>query len=274
VTSGRLNVEGETTAGEDGAEIDVKNSGQLWMEDYRDDDELDIDIDGGRFANQGFFEGLLDIHVTDGQVLLGVDDAVMELNDGSRLTIEGDEAKVGFDGEAGGVSVLRMEAGSELRMIADDTGFSTIEEFRSGALETENDEPDVLSAFDMGEGTLLIDVTAIAGGDAREEVLVETDEIVGMFDGVEFVGLGDDQDATLTVDYENDKVTVSLGTAKSGTGEVNIATVGSMMNNMDDAEIWNALTEGKDTYLEDAEEAPVPSKSDTLEDDDHDAAAA
>jgi hypothetical protein len=32
----------------------------------------------------------------------------------------------------GGVSVLRMETGSELRMIADGSGFTTIEEFRSG----------------------------------------------------------------------------------------------------------------------------------------------
>jgi hypothetical protein len=50
------------------------------------------------------------MHVTDGQALLGVD-AVMELGR-QRLTIHGDDAKVGFDGETGGVSVLRMEAGS------------------------------------------------------------------------------------------------------------------------------------------------------------------
>jgi hypothetical protein len=88
-------------------------------------------------------------------------------------------------------------------MIADGTGFGTIGEFRSGAHA--NDTPDVLSAFDMGEGTLLIDIGAIAGGAAREEVLVDTDEIVGMFDDVEFIGLGANQDATLTVDYESDR---------------------------------------------------------------------
>jgi hypothetical protein len=53
-----------------------------------------------------------------------------------------------------------------------------------------NDTPDVLSAFDMGEGTLLVDVGAIAGGGARsEEVLIDTDQVVGMFDDVEFIGL-------------------------------------------------------------------------------------
>jgi hypothetical protein len=149
-----------------GAEIDIDDAGQIWVENYGDGDGLDIDMDGGRFANTGFFDGLLDMHITDGQALLGVDDAVMELGKGSVLTIEGDDAKVGFDGEAGGVSVLRMEAGSELRMIADGGGFTTIEEFRSGAHV--NDTPDVLSAFDMGEGTLLIDIGAIAGGGARE----------------------------------------------------------------------------------------------------------
>jgi hypothetical protein len=109
-------------------------------------------------------------------------------------------------------------------MIADGGGFSTIEEFRSGAHE--NDTPDVLSAFDMGEGTLLIDIGAIAGGGAREEVLVDTDQIVGMFDDVEFIGLGANQDATLTVDYETDKVTVTLGAAGQGSGQINVATVG------------------------------------------------
>jgi hypothetical protein len=72
------------------------------------------------------------MHVTDGQALLGVDDAVMELGNGSVITVDGDDAKVGFDGDDGGVSVLRMETGSELRMIADGSGFTTIEEFRSG----------------------------------------------------------------------------------------------------------------------------------------------
>jgi hypothetical protein len=163
-----------------------------------------------------------------------------------------------------------METGSQLRMVADENGFSTIEEFRSGAHD--NDEPDVLSAFDMGEGTLLIDISAIAGGQAREEVLVDTDEVFGMFDDVEFVGLGGNQDATLTVDYENDRVTVSLSEANSGgTGQVNIIATGAMVTGMEDDEIWNALIEGKDTYLEDNADIPDPSVSKTPEDEEPEA---
>jgi hypothetical protein len=253
VESGRLDVTGELHGGAN-AQIDVDEAGQLWIENYSDQDELDIDVDGGRFANTGFFEGLLDLHVTDGQALLGFDDAVMELSNGSVVTVDGDDAKVGFDGEDGGVSVLRMETGSELRMIADGSGFTTIEEFRSGVHDS--DTPDVLSAFDMGEGTLLVDVGAIAGGGARSEVLVDTDQVVGMFDDVEFIGLGNKQDATLTVDYETDKLTVTLGAAGQGTGKINVATVGNMLNAADDVEIWDAPTEGQGTY-EEADPTPT-----------------
>jgi hypothetical protein len=172
----------------------------------------------------------------------------MEMAPAAVVTIDGDDAKVGFDGEDNGIAVLRLEDGSELRMIADGSGFATIEEFRSGAHDS--DTPDVLSAFDMGEGTLLIDIGAIAGGAAREEVLVDTDQIVGMFDDVEFIGLGANQDATLTVDYETDKVTVASGPAGQGSGKINVATVGNMLNAAEDAEIWDALTEGQGTYEE------------------------
>jgi uncharacterized beta-barrel protein YwiB (DUF1934 family) len=247
VSQGKLTVEGALSGGEN-AQIDIDDAGQLWVETYGDDDQLDIDIDGGRFANTGFFDGLLDMHVTDGQALLGVDDAVMELGQQSAITVDGSQAKVGFDGAEGGVSVLRMETGSELRMIADGNGFSTIEEFRSGA--NDNDTPDVLSAFDMGEGTLLIDIGAIAGGAAREDVLVDTDQVVGMFDDIEFIGLGANQDATLTVDYETDKVTVALGQAGQGSGNITVATIGDMLNAAEDAEIWDALTEGQGIYEE------------------------
>jgi hypothetical protein len=254
VTSGRLNVGGETGVGAQGGEIDVRFAGQLWLNGYNDRDALDLDVDGGRFANTGFFDGLLDMHVTDGQALLGVDDGNMTLGNGSRLEIEGSTARVGFDGAAGGTASLRLEAGSELRMTADENGFSKIGEFRSGALE--NDAPNVLSAFDMGEGTILIDVTAIAGGGPRQEILVDTDEVYGTFSDVEFIGLGRDQDATLTVDYDNDVVAVWLGAVGAGSGRTSVATLGNMLNAMDDGEVWDVLTEAGDTFEEDDRPAP------------------
>ena len=115
----------------------------------------------------------------------------------------------------------------------------------------ENDTPDVLSAFDMGEGTLLIDIGAIAGrrrarGSPR-----------GYRRGRGHVrGRGIHRprrpirDATLTVDYDSDKVTVALGAAGQGTGQINVATVGNELNAAENAEIWDALTEGQGTYEE------------------------
>jgi hypothetical protein len=221
----------------------------------------------------GFFDEILDLRVTGGETLLGVDNETLELGEGDRITIEGSDAKVGFDGEENGVSLFRMETGSELRMVADEGGFSPIQEFDSQAID--GDTSMVLSAFDMGEGTLLIDISAIAGGQAREDVLVDTDEVFGMFDDVEFVGLGDNQDATLTVDYENDRVTVSLSEANSGgTGQVDIVATGAMVTGMEDDEIWNTLTEGQNTYLEDNADIPDPGASKTPEDDELEAEAA
>jgi hypothetical protein len=250
VTSGYLKVDGPTEVGANGGEIDVSYAGQLWLDGYADTDELDVDVDGGRFANTGLFEGLLDMHITDGQALLGVDDSAMGLGEGSVLTVEGGEAKVGFDGEAGGTSTLRMEYGSKLAMVADDTGFSTIEEFRSGHFDTANDEPDVLSAFDMGGGTLLIDITNLADKGPQEHVLVDTDQIEGMFDDVELIGLGLQQDATLTVDYDSDKITLSLSALDAGSGQINIQPVGNIMNTMDNDEIVETLSMDQGTLEE------------------------
>jgi hypothetical protein len=192
----------------------------------------------------------------------------MGLGEGSVLTVEGDEAKVGFDGEAGGTSTLRMEYGSKLAMVADDTGFSTIEEFRSGHFDTANDEPDVLSAFDMGGGTLLIDITNLADKGPQEHVLVDTDQVEGMFDDVELIGLGLQQDATLTVDYDSDKITLSLSALDAGSGQTNIQTVGNIMNTMDNDEIVEILSMDQGTLEEasqTATEEPGASESQTEE---------
>jgi hypothetical protein len=50
---------------------------------------------------------------------------------------------------------------------------------------------------------------------------------------------------------------VSLGQAGQGSGKINVATVGNMLNAAEDAEIWDALTEGQGTY----EEATRPRRS-------------
>ena len=63
---------------------------------HGDVNQLHISREDDPFINTGFFDGILEMHVTDGQALLGVNDAVMELGHGSVITVEGDDAMVGL----------------------------------------------------------------------------------------------------------------------------------------------------------------------------------
>jgi hypothetical protein len=245
VTSGVLGVTGDTTTGERGGELDVTKAGQIWMNGYADSDRLDIDVSGGRFANLGDFTGNFDISVTDGQAILATSGAEMRIGEDSRLTVTGDEAKVGFDGADGGIATLHMEGG-RLDFIADETGFSGITEFRSGAY---GDEPDVLSGIDLGDGILGIDITALNGA-ALEDTLLGADEILGSFRTIELIGLREDQDATITFDYETDEVTFRVTAAGQGTGVADVEFLGDMMDAQDEGALWAALTDGQGTYSE------------------------
>ncbi|MGF1469640.1 MAG: hypothetical protein ACFCGT_26250 [Sandaracinaceae bacterium] len=256
VTQGRLTVEGALSTSGAGGTLSVAEAGQAWIEDY-DDAGLEIDVSGGRFANTGDFAGRFALTARDGQVLLGVDDATMRLEAGSTLSIEGSGADVGFDGEAGGVSVVDLDGGT-LSMTADKNGVSTIEEFRSGAM---GDSPNVLSGFDMGEGTLLLDVTALSGD--GEEVLLEVDEMVGMFDEINVVGLGD-RTAQLIFDYDTDTVTMKL--LQGGGGAVEILTEGDMGDAAAIDPLWQALTAGQGVY-EEMDETPRVNGEDLDEED-------
>lgn len=244
IHSGKLTVNGDTTAGTDGAEIDIDGSGQLWMNGYTDTDLLDVDIESGRFANTGEISGRADITVEGGQAILATSGANMTLETGSRLTLVGDRADVGFDGSDGGMATLQVDGG-RIDFIADADGFSEIGEFRSGALG----DTDVQSGIDMGNGILGIDVSDLGDG-AFQDTLFSADEIVGNFDTIELVGLNNDRDATISFDYDTDEVTFALTAAGDGTGEINVAFTGDMMNADDGGDLWAALTDGQGTYSE------------------------
>lgn len=245
VTSGRLTVDGDTTVGTDGATLEIDHSGQFWLNGYSDQDALDIAIDGGRFANTGDFDGTTDISVSDGQAILATSGADMTLGAGSRLTITGDDAKVGFDGDDGRTATLQVDGG-RIDFVADATGFSGIEEFRSGAL---GDEPDVLSGIDLGDGVLGIDITALNNA-AREDVLFGADEILGSFDTIELIGLAEDRDATIAFDYENDTVSFRITAAGDGSGVARTEFTGDMTDASNNGALWAALTDGQGTYSE------------------------
>ena len=240
-THGYLNVEGDTTSDGDGAEIDVDGSGQIWLNGYSDTEELDVDVDGGRFANTGAMDGLVDITVNDGQILLATDNARLDLFDGSKLTINGDDAKVGFEGLNNGEAVLRLNDEGTLRFAAADGRLGTIEEFRSGFNGDAANR--VESGINFGEGTLELDLTGLASG-AGSYTLVSTDEMVGAFSNIDVTGLGSNRDMQILFDYTNDELVVNMGATGSGSGEIGISMTGNQTDAQTNSDLWQALTNG------------------------------
>ncbi len=244
VTSGRLNVEGQTEIGEWGAKLLIDNSGQYWTDGISDDDMLTVDVDGGRFANTGDFSTPTDFSVADnGQAILASDNGSFNLGAGSRLELVGDQLRAGFDGDEGGTAVLSLDDEATLRFVADADGdIGTIGEFRSGAF---GDAPNVLSGADLGGSNLEIDATGL---DSQSVELMSVDELIGIFGDVSVTGLAAGQGAKILVDYTNDKVMLNL---VDGAG-VSLETVGDQLSfdlpAQEASALWAALTDGKGEY--------------------------
>ncbi|MEM7508242.1 MAG: hypothetical protein AAF415_16030, partial [Pseudomonadota bacterium] len=245
VNHGHLTIDGQITSGDEGGDLGIDKAGQVWMNGYDDTDTLSVDLSGGRLANTGDFNGTADISVTDGQAILATSGADMTLGEGSRLTITGSEADVGFDGDDGDTATLQLDGG-RIDFVADEDGFAGIGEFRSGAF---GDAPDVLSGIDLGDGILGIDITAL-NGSALQDKLFGADEILGSFETIELIGLAENQDATITFDYETDEVIFNVTAAGDGSGQANVAFNGDMMDASNSGDLWNALTDGQGTYSE------------------------
>ncbi|MEL6296773.1 MAG: Ig-like domain-containing protein, partial [Pseudomonadota bacterium] len=186
VTAGRLDVEDTATVGDGSATLNIDDAGQFWTNGVAAGDDLNVDVDGGRFANTGEISGGVSFDISDGQVLLATDGASLTLEAGDMLEITGTQAKVGFDGEDRLTAGLYLKEGATLSFVADDQGLETIEEFRSGGL---GDTPEVHSTVDLGQSGLQIDVTEIAG-DISDSLLIDVDELLGTFDTIALVGLG------------------------------------------------------------------------------------
>ncbi|MEM9740271.1 MAG: right-handed parallel beta-helix repeat-containing protein [Pseudomonadota bacterium] len=243
VNYGKLTVEGVLSVGPENGAVTIQPSGQFWIDGYQDDDRLVLDVNGGRFANSGDFGGIASIEVTDGQALLATDNGKMTLGAGSELRLTGSEARVGFDGDTQDSAVLQMAEGSALTFVADDEGFSTIEEFGSGAFGA--DAADVASGMSL-DGLLQIDASAQSVEGTH--TLIEVDALSGMFDDIHVYGLSDTLDAKLIFDYENDIVQLDL---TAGTGEIGYDLTGIPDDNtLEQNDLWSALTEGQGTWDE------------------------
>ncbi|MEO0766901.1 MAG: hypothetical protein AAFY75_12865, partial [Pseudomonadota bacterium] len=155
---------------------------------------------------------------------------------------------------------LYLKEGATLSFVADDQGLETIEEFRSGGL---GDTPEVHSTVDLGQSGLQIDVTEIAG-DISDSLLIDVDELLGTFDTIALVGLGDQQDAEVMIDYDSDTVSLRLFADGEGTGETFLTTVGDTSAPLIARPLWDVLTDGHGTFEEPDEEPELPAEDQAL----------
>ncbi|ARC90807.1 right-handed parallel beta-helix repeat-containing protein [Rhodovulum sp. MB263] len=255
VTQGRLDIGGGIAVGSSwGGQVTVDGAGQFWIDGYADSDLLSISVTGGRFANTGVFRGNADLTVGgNGQAILATDGAGFLLEAGRVLTVMGDDAKIGFDGE-GGLSLLRLDDDATLKFVAEDGALGSIGEFRSGRFETS----DVVSGIDLGEATLAIDLSGMAGVPSQT-VLLEADELFGRFGDLDFTGLGENRNATVTIDYARDQVTLTLSASGTGTGQVSLDILGDESDGAEGAhyqQLLEALQADYGTTLADPLAAP------------------
>jgi hypothetical protein len=267
VGQGYLEVEDELAVGAGGADIDIDGAGQFWTDGYADRHKLDIDVEGGRFANTGVFKGKVDMTVADnGQAILATDGASFDLSAGSTLEIIGNDTRVGFDGDGRGLATLRLDDESTLRFVADE-GLGRIREFQSGHYADGRPGNNLYSGADLGDARLEIDITELACSKVTERVLMRVDELVGKFEELDVIGLDGNRDATVVIDYQTDTVVLRLSAAGRGTGLTEIKTVNDDMEAPDGkvaSDLWDALTadhgvlaDDPITSDEDDEVAPV-----------------
>ncbi|MEM6439437.1 MAG: right-handed parallel beta-helix repeat-containing protein, partial [Pseudomonadota bacterium] len=246
VPHGRLTVEGELTVGVEGGALMIERAGQFWTNGFDGGGHLDIDVTGGRFANTRDFLGQATLTATDGQVVLGVDDALYAVTDGAQLEIFGAEARVGFDGAENGIALLGLNPGGTLAFTAADGAIGTIAEFRTGAL---GDAPQVGSGVDLGDGVLFLNLADLDFA-TTEAVLIQADELIGMFSRVDVAGLGD-RALDVIVDYEADQVRLRLGEAAGAVGTVELFGLGDETSvDAGDEAVMQALIDAQGSYEE------------------------
>ncbi|MEL6957329.1 MAG: hypothetical protein AAGL89_00090 [Pseudomonadota bacterium] len=243
VTSGLLGVEQVLEIGGDDAEITIDGAGQFWTNGFSGEGTLQVSVDGGRFANEGTFDGDLVMNVgDDAQAILATDDAAMVLMDASEIRINGSDAKVGFDGDSAGSAILQMADQASLSFVSDAEGFSTVREFHSGAFE---DGGNSVSSGVSLDGSLNIDLTGYQGG-AGSHDLIEVDALQGVFDDIHVHGLDLGFTATVKIDYTADKVSLDIS---EGSGPSQVALFGEANDGADEAQaLWSVLTAGQGTF--------------------------
>lgn len=225
-TSGKLTVTGGISVADTGATLEIDRAGQVWVNSYLDSDRLEIDVAGGRFANDGVFAGQTDLKVSDnGQAILAIEGSSFDLSANSVLTITGTQTRVGFDGATNGNAVLRMDDDAAMSFVSTAQGLGKLAEFRSGAL---GEVSKVTSGIHL-DGDLKIDLTAWEASNstaATTWTVLDADQIIGNFDNLDISGLASNRNALLTIDYVRDEVRLQVSAEGTGDGSVRITTSG------------------------------------------------
>lgn len=241
VKSGRLELTGELRVEKEGGELSIDSAGQVWINGYTDTDRLSINADGGRFANTGIFTGSADLRVTDNaQVILASDGAAYVLGDKNKIVVTGGDSKVGFDGDKGDTAVFLLSDDSKLKFNSENGEIGTISEFYSGRFD--EDGNGVRSGVNLGDATLIVDVSAISALGQAKYDLIRVDELIGKFGAVEITGLASDQNVKILIDYDTDKVTLLLGAVGAGSGVLTEQIIGDESSAQSDAGLFEALT--------------------------------
>jgi hypothetical protein len=258
IYGGRLDAEGGLHGNNGGGTLNLEGAGQIFTDGG--DGMLDITVQGGRFANTGTLEGA-DLTATGGQTILATGGAEYDVGASRTLAVFDAAARVGFDGDNGGMAILDMHEGATVAFAAQDGDLGSIEEFRSGAF---GDTPNVQSGIDLGGANLSIDLTGLDAAAGTAFTLMDADELVGVFNeaGLNISGLGA-RDARIVVDYENDSVTLELS---AGNGSISVDTIGTQDDVTSGEEaLWNALTEGQGVVSDTSAAMMVDEEDDPLE---------
>ena len=239
LTGGRLDIGTPPLVGPSGAELTVVRSGQAWLNGYDGAAPLTITAQGGRFANTGQVTGT--VHLQAGnmaQTILATGGAVFAPGPGSTLTLQGGQARTGFDGRTPDPAVLRLSGDTTLRYEATDGAFGRIAEFTSGRFG--HGGVKVRSGVNLGGAQLRLDIAGLAPRPAHE--LMRVDEVVGTFGSVEIDNLPASRDARIVIDYAADTVTLELGAPNAGDGQVRIVTRGKAEDARADTALYTALS--------------------------------
>ena len=261
VTHGFISITDMVSVGSKGAWLNIDSAGQVWFNGYSDLDILRIDAAGGRFANTGIALGNIQMDISDNaQVILATDGAEYIMRARSNLTVTGSDARVGFDGVAGGTAALLLTEGADLKFVAEGGKIGTIEEFYSGKYEQSGSG--VRSGVNLGGATLEVDVSDVAALGQGSFELIHVDELIGTFGTINIVGLASNQAAKVVINYTTDKVMLHLGALGSGKGVATLQTVGEASDAKADAGLYAVLTNGHGVYPVDRPDGGI---SDTLD---------